>query len=403
MLSSELALDLRTSTVAVRISDGPFVEGITAAIVRAATGGGLDEVAREASTALAAKQAQAPAAPVDAAAPVPGVSGTVSGRRRALVLGVDGQDGSYLAGHLMRRGYAVTGIGRRSAPRYVAPGPQFDYVKQDLADAAGLERVVADAAPDLAFHVAAVHGAVDDGFTYEAAWREMMEVNVLALHVLLEQARLRHPSLRVAYAGSVKTLRRPLVGTIDEAWPVEASCLYGIGKIAARELIRRYRDDHGVAAVNLILFNHDSPRRPASFLLPQIARTIALARTDPRHVTTIRTLDFRIDWSAADELMDLAVDVAERADVLDVAMASGMTVDARPSLTALFARYGLDITAHVREQLPRSDTGPAWQVSIARLAAIAGRMPRKGLAEIVADMMACRQTVPAGSDETSGA
>lgn len=69
VLSSELALDLRTSTVAVRISDGPFVEGITAGIVRAATGGGLDEVAREASTALAAKQAHAPAAPVDAAAP----------------------------------------------------------------------------------------------------------------------------------------------------------------------------------------------------------------------------------------------------------------------------------------------------------------------------------------------
>src|ERR1041384_4555399 len=96
--------------------------------------------------------------------------------RSALVLGVNGQDGSYLAERLLARDYSVIGIGRQAQSRYVEPDTRFRYVALDLVDVAALERLLATIAPDLAFQVAAVHGA--SGFRYEPVWQQMMAVNV---------------------------------------------------------------------------------------------------------------------------------------------------------------------------------------------------------------------------------
>src|SRR5262249_24366242 len=142
---------------------------------------------------------------------------------------------------------------------------------------------------------AAVHGAA--GYHYEPVWRDLLAVNVSALHILLEYARAISPSLRVIYAGSSKIFPPPTCGLISETTPSQASCLYSVGTIAARELIAYYRKHHGIAATNLILFNHESARRPSQYLLPPLARAISVIRTEPRHRVTLKTLDFRVDWS----------------------------------------------------------------------------------------------------------
>lgn len=304
---------------------------------------------------------------------------------RSLVIGVNGQDGSYLAENLLRRGYDVVGIGRDDASRYVAPSERFTYERADIGDLGSFDASVRRAAPDVAFHFAAIHGA--SGFVYEPVWRDMMAVNTLSLHVLLEHARLRNRSLRIVYAGSAKIFPTPLAGTIDEATPARATCLYGIGKIASRDLVMHYRDKHGVAATNLIFFNHESVRRPESYFLPTIARAIVGATRDRTYKTEVKTLDFRADWSAAVELMDLAVEIAERADVAEVVMASGKTWHGRVAVEQLFARYGLNARHHVVEVLPRSDPGPEYRVGIDRLESAAGRRPRLSLFDIMGEMV----------------
>jgi GDPmannose 4,6-dehydratase len=304
---------------------------------------------------------------------------------RALVVGVNGQDGSYLAENLARRGYDIVGVGRDETSRYVRPARGFSYEQLDIRDLGAFEALVRRVAPEVVFHVAAVHGAA--GFAYEAVWRDMMAVNVLSLHVLLEHARLRNRSLRIVYAGSAKIFPVPLRGTIDESTPARATCLYSIGKIASRDLIMQYREKHGVAATNLVFFNHESIRRPASYFLPTIARTIARARAGRRFTVEVKTLDFRIDWSAAAELMDLAIDIAEVSEYAEVVMASGTTWYGREAVDELFARYGLAARDHVVETSPRSDPGPEFRVDIDRLAAITGRRPRLGLFDIVDAMV----------------
>tara|TARA_R110002074_G_C12551216_1_gene666595 strand:- start:3665 stop:4636 length:972 start_codon:yes stop_codon:yes gene_type:complete len=308
----------------------------------------------------------------------------------SIVLGANGQDGSYVAETLLARGHRVVGLGRDAQARHIAPSAQYRYVQCDLRDTAALNRLLSEVKPDFAFHFAAVHGSA--GFQYEPLVADMFATNVVALHSLLEYARCANDRLRIVYAGSSKIFPSPLTGRIDETTLARATCLYSIGKIAARDLITRYRLDHSIAATNLILFNHESPRRPASFLLPKIAQGILDALADPRRKLTVRTLDFWIDWAAADELAELAVDIAMQldghgAEEGEFVLASGTTHHAREVIHDLFARYGLDGESRIVEELPRSDPGPAYHVSLDRLERLLGRRPVKTVAHIVEDMI----------------
>ncbi len=251
---------------------------------------------------------------------------------------------------------------------------------------------MAEVAPDQAFHVAAIHGAA--GFAYEALWRDMMAVNVLSLHVLLEYARTAAPGIRIVYAGSSKIFAPPLSGLIDETSAVRPTCLYGIGKSAARDLMAYYRSEHGVCSTNLILFNHESPRRSSEYFLPKLARAIADAKRDPDHQTMVETLDFRVDWGAADEFMDIAADIAEKAEEPEFVLASGATWHAREAAKHLFALHGLDAKRHLVETLEPSDPGPDFRVSLDRLERVIGRTPKKNISQIVNEMIAS-MNVPA--------
>lgn len=303
----------------------------------------------------------------------------------SLVLGSNGQDGSYLAEALIARGHDVVGVGYEPESVHIKPSANYRYITADLRDASSFSDLVATLRPDYAFHFAAIHGAA--GFSYEALWRDMMAVNVLSLHVLLEHGRTEAPDLRVVYAGSSKIFPNPLAGVIDESSETRATCLYGIGKIAARDLMAHYRAQHGIRSTNLILFNHESPRRPPEFLLPTLARTIAAAERDPKTRTAIKTLDFRIDWGAADEFMDIVCDIAEKTDAPEFVLASGTTWHGRQAAKYLFEAHGLDAGKHLVETLDPLDPGPEFRVSLDRLKAAIGRKPEKDIGQIVDEMI----------------
>lgn len=311
----------------------------------------------------------------------------------SLVLGVNGQDGSYLAEALLRRGHQVVGVGRNAASRYVVPSAKFRYVELDLRDGAALGRLISEVEPDFAFHFAAVHGSA--GFQYEPVVADMFATNVVALHVLLEHARLYNKAMRIIYAGSSKIFPGPLRGEIDETSPVRATCLYSIGKIAARDLIMQYRVQHKVAATNLVLFNHESPRRPAQFLLPMIAKGIADAKANPAVKLRVQTLDFWIDWASAEEFTDIAAEIVEKSDADEFVLASGITHYARDIVHALFAAHGLNGNQSIAETLPRREAGPAFHVSLQKLESVLGRRPVRTVHEIVDEM------IDAGSEPLS--
>jgi len=304
--------------------------------------------------------------------------------QRALVLGSNGQDGSFLVEHLLRRGYQVTGVSRQERPRYNAG--RFSYVALDLRRADALRDLLDQRRPHLIFHVAAVHG--EAGTRYEAIWQDMLAVNVGATHVCLEYLRTCCPQGGLLYAGSGKIFGPDYPRRMTERSRTRSSCLYTVAKNASRELIACYRRDHAIRASVLHLFNHESERRGPNFFMPTLAGALDRALAGGNSRIEIDTLQFYCDWGSAEEYMDIATDVAERALGNDVIVATGRTWLAADLARELFARHGLDYRCHLAERGVRREHLQPFRVSVNKLRALIGRVPTLGAVDVCEKMLA---------------
>jgi NAD(P)-dependent dehydrogenase (short-subunit alcohol dehydrogenase family) len=135
--------------------------------------------------------------------------------KKCLVLGVNGQDGSYLAQHLLSRNCSVIGVGRQANSRWIGKGDGFSYSPLDLGDVSKISSFLDDCKPDLIFHFAAVHGAA--GFSYEEKWVDVHNVNTLTTHAVLEYLRRRMPQGALIFASSSKAFGSTLPPIISES------------------------------------------------------------------------------------------------------------------------------------------------------------------------------------------
>lgn len=306
----------------------------------------------------------------------------------ALVLGVNGQDGSYIAEVLLERGYSVTGIGRLSEPRWIDPS-RFRYVQLDAADSDALDSLLAETTPHRIYHMAAVHGS--DGHAYEGVWGQALALNVGSVHTCLEHMRRRSPFTRLFYPSSSKAFGNPPPAEIDETTPRVGACLYSITKNAATDLIHYYRSQHDSWACVAYYFNHDSPRRPGSYFLPRLCAQIA-ASLHNEPAPTVKTLDFWCDWGSSWEFMELTVDLMELEVPQDVVMATGRPVYAADLACALAELVG----ASQPPLPPQTYNCPATRARTHELQRVLGRVPRSGALDVARWIFAeCHGIVPA--------
>jgi GDPmannose 4,6-dehydratase len=311
----------------------------------------------------------------------------------SMVLGANGQDGSYLVECLLNRGHHVVGIGRSPTPLYQVEHARFQYVSSDVGVPRALAELLSSFPLDYVFHTAAVHGP--SGFQYEAVWQSMMAVNVGSVYTILEHARTKARDLRVVFAGSSKIFPSPLSGTVNEDTVARGSCPYSIAKISSRELLTYYRRCFGIPTTNLILFNHESPRRALDYLFPKLVDAVASALGGSQQKSVVRTLDFKIDWSAADELMDIVVDVAQKTEAPELVLASGHTWDGQDAINRLFAHYGMDWTRHIDVAVSVLNASPHFCVDLGRLSKAINRVPKKSIFDIANDIMSVRYSLAA--------
>ena len=313
----------------------------------------------------------------------PSGSAASSGRdKTALVLGVNGQDGSYLAETLLAKGYRVVGVGRQREPRWVnQKRDDFEYVECDLTDLDAFDLVLRSVGPDFAFHFAAVHGA--SGFPYEDVWKAAHVVNTLSLHALLEYARTEAARCRIVFASSAKVFGSSLAGVISEVAPFDSTCIYSITKNAAHDLIRYYREHHNVAASTVFFFNHESPRHGSNFFIPKLVQDMAESiLTSGSTPHSLDSLDFWCDWGDAREFMQLVAESVEiPGPVWDMIFASGRTWLGADLVSELSARWGLDAPADARPNPKRSVSDEGFQVDISLLEKTLGQRPRRSILE----------------------
>ena len=297
----------------------------------------------------------------------------------ALVLGANGQDGSYLADVLLERGREVTGVARQAQSRWVNH-PRFHHVQLDLGDAETLARLLGEVHPDRIYALAAVHGSA--GFSYEPIWGAALDVNLKSIHTCLEHIRTRNPAARLFLASSLKAFGDAPPAVIDEATPRVSSCLYGITKNAAADLVAYYRARHGVWACVGWLFNHDSPRRPGDYFLPRLTAQLAAHLRGEPATEPLMTLDFWCDWGSSLEFMTAAASLLDLDDPHDVVMASGAPIHAATLATALSEAAGVEAGAWAKtlvEAPPRGAAAPPYRAKIDRLRQLVGAPASDGL------------------------
>ncbi len=287
-----------------------------------------------------------------------------SAQHKALVLGVNGQDGSFIAEYLLAKGYQVKGVGRQISSRWVS-APNFEYLQLDLSDLEALALLLSEYRPDRIYNFAAVHGS--SGFRYENAGRDTHIVNTLTVQVILDFIVRQNPLCRLVYPSSAKTFGAQLPHIIDDDTTRVSECLYSIAKNTSRDLIRYYRKHHGVFSSVVTLFNHESSRRQADYFVPTLVDHAAKALVDPGYRGSVHSLGMSCDWGDAKEYAALIVAAGELDEPYDFNIATGTCRTGEDLASDLFSALGLTHGNHLFETSPHQSKTTRFRVDTDKL------------------------------------
>ncbi|MFZ5567203.1 MAG: GDP-mannose 4,6-dehydratase [Pseudomonadota bacterium] len=267
----------------------------------------------------------------------------------ALVTGISGQDGSYLAELLMSKGYRVVGAVRDvDRARLAFPSGDrgsLDWVRWDMLDEALMRQILERCAPDEFYNLAAYTsgaGMYDDPVG-------MGEVNGLAVTRMLEAIRAVNPGIRFCQASSREIFGEALESPQTERTRPLPRSPYGAAKSYADAMVRIAREHFGLFACSAILFNHESPRRGATFVTRKITSTAARIKLGLASELTLGNLEARRDWGYAGDYVRAMWLMLQQSQADDYVVATGESHSVRDFCQVAFGHLGLDYRDFVRE------------------------------------------------------
>ena len=311
--------------------------------------------------------------------------------RRALICGVSGQDGAYLARLLLDKGYHVTGTSRDAQVASFA-----NLAKLGIRDRVVLESMVLTdfrstlqtlkkAEPDEVYNLA---GQSSVGLSFQQPVETMESISVGVLN-LLEAIRFLGRDIRLYNASSSECFGDTGGNAADEATPFHPRSPYAVAKSAAHWMVVNYRDAYGLHASNGILFNHESPLRPARFVTRKIvAGACAIKRGEARRLQ-LGNINVSRDWGSADEYVVAMWRMVQLERPADLVIASGRTHSLQEFVITTFEAVGLDWRAHVDvdDSLRRPSDIPYSAGNAAKAAEIIGWRAKSGMREVVEMMV----------------
>ncbi len=268
--------------------------------------------------------------------------------RRALVTGLTGQDGSFLAELLLAEGYAVTGVVRGGAHASLGSSEhlrgQVQAVAGDLLDSGSLRAAVEGVRPHELYHLAA------PSFV-PASWEDPAEAIAAiagATASLLQAVRDTDPTIRVFVAASGAMFGAAGVSPQREETPCRPDTPYAIAKLAVHQLVGALRAHDGIYACSGILYNHESERRPERFVTRKITRAAAAVELGLESEVVLGDLDAVRDWSFAGDIVRGAWLMLQQQEPQDFILASGEPHTVRELARVAFACVGRDAERYVR-------------------------------------------------------
>ncbi len=271
--------------------------------------------------------------------------------KRALITGITGQDGSYLAELLLQKGYEVHGIVRRVALEDSLHRMwRINHIKERLhLHAASMEsfpsvyRVLSQVQPDEIYHLA---GQSFVGYSFEDEF-STLHTNINGTHHVLASFRDVCPKARFYFAGSSEMFGNVKQVPQNENTPFHPRSAYGISKCAGFYLTRNYREAYGLFAGAGICFNHESPRRGLEFVTRKVSYHVALIKAGRASKLRLGNLEAKRDWGHAKRYVDAMWRILQCEHADDFVIATGETHSVRELCDVAFSQAGLDYRDYV--------------------------------------------------------
>lgn len=306
------------------------------------------------------------------------------GSRTALITGITGQDGSFLAEYLQARGYSLHGLFRPGEPMTAGlqAGP-IERHEADLTDSEAVSRAFAGARPDECYHLAAQTFVGDNEHA-------TVRANIEGTLNVLDGIRREAPGCRLFLAGSSEMFGSPESSPQDENTPFRPRNVYGVTKVAAWQLMDVYRQQHGLFGCCGILYNHESPRRPVHFVTRKITHGAAQIRNGKQTELRLGNLDAVRDWGHARDYVRAMWLMLQQPAPDDYVIATGEPRTVRQFVEAAFRAAGLEWEPYVR--VDPQFFRPAEKVPLVGCAAKArqklGWVPETSFTELLNEMVA---------------
>ena len=268
--------------------------------------------------------------------------------KRALITGITGQDGSYLAELLLAQGYEVTGVIRRSsAPNFWRIEHLLDRINlrpADLLDQLSLIRLIDDVRPDELYNLAAMSFV-------PASWDQPMltgEFNSQGVTRILEAVRTVNPKIRLYQASSSEMFGKVREVPQTELTPFYPRSPYGVSKVFGHYITVNYRESYGLFACSGILFNHESPRRGLEFVTRKVTDGVARIKLGMQDTLALGNLDACRDWGFAGDYVRAMWLMLQQNEADDYVVATGTAHSVRELVEVAFGHVGLDWQKYVR-------------------------------------------------------
>ncbi len=266
---------------------------------------------------------------------------------KALVTGITGQDGSYLAEFLLGKGYQVYGLVRRTShhsfERIEHLLDRITIVTADLLDQHSLTVVMQDVRPDEVYNLAAQSYV-------PASWTQPVltgEFTALGVTRMLEALRLVHPGARFYQASSSEMFGKVRETPQHEGTAFYPRSPYGVAKVYGHWITVNYRESYGLYAVSGILFNHESPRRGMEFVTRKVSDGVARIKLGLARELRLGNLDAQRDWGYAGDYVDAMWRMLQGPEPRDYVIGTGKTHSVRQLVEAAFSHAGLDWSRYV--------------------------------------------------------
>ncbi len=268
--------------------------------------------------------------------------------KRAIITGITGQDGSYLAELLLEKGYEVVGMVRRSsAPNLWRIEHLLDRISlkpADLLDQLSLIRLIDEVRPHELYNLAAMSFV-------PASWDQPMltgEYNSQGVTRLLDAVRRVDPSIRFYQASSSEMFGKVREKPQRETTPFYPRSPYGVSKVFAHYITINYRESYNLFAVSGMLFNHESPRRGLEFVTRKVTDGVARIKLGLAETLSIGNLDAHRDWGFAGDYVRAMWMMLQQDQPDDYVIATGVSHSVRQLIEIAFAHAGLDWQKYVR-------------------------------------------------------